>query len=267
MKKPLLSLLLSFAATFSLPAAYVNIQSDGDWSDASIWESPPEAGNGVNVRYALSINEKLSDTYKDFVIGDSNKRDTFIGTLTIGPKGDVKLSGVFNIARNIPKAGNGTMVINGGRVECGAINLGSGNNSPSTAMLILENGATLLSERTINVGHASGQKGTLRMVGSKNTLNTGTLTVRPQGCIVFVADADGFSTIETSGRVYYDSKQLIIDGALYKGPAKTFTLIDAGNEGNTNYKGIDGSASISGFKDYQTRLFLDGNALKLELSK
>ena len=267
MKKSLFFISIVSILSASLSGAYVNIQNDGNWNDPSIWESPPEAGNGVNVRYSLTINQKLSDTYKDFVIGDSNGKDTFSGNLFIGPQGEVKLNGVFTIARNVPAAGNGTMTIHGGKVECGALNVGSGNNSPSTGILTLENRASLHAARTINVGSKDSQIGVFRLIGSKNSFLTATVTVRAKGTIAFIADADGFSTIKTTGRIYYDSTNLLIDGSNYKGPGKTFILIDAGNEGNTNYKNIDTSATITGFKGYKVRLFVDGKDLKLEVKK
>ena len=259
--------ILTLIGTCTLSAANCYTQTEGKWSDDNIWSAVPGDGDNVIVCNNISLDKSPVSTFKNLTLSECSKGTAIDGTLTITSGCKVRFSGSIAGARNFPNSGNGTLIIDGGSLEGGAMHAGNGASNTSLSKVVLKNGASFVLERVINLGGVEGQRGELHIIGSGNTFKVKQLMVRERGHIVFVADAQGFSTAKSTERLRYGTDKLLIDGSAYTGPSSTITLLSS-ESGDANYNSIDLSATISGFASaYNTRLFVDGSDLKLEIIK
>ena len=259
------SLSIIFSSAISIFAANCYTQMDGNWSDENMWTAIPTVSDNVIIR-----NNVMADggdkTFNNLTLSEISAAVTYDGILTIPQGATVKCSGSIAGARNFPVAGNGTLIVDGGNFEGGAMHAGNGQKNNSFSKTILKNGASFHLKRVMNLGGTGGQRGELQVIGSGNTFKVGQLMVRDSGSIEFIADAKGFSTLKSTGRLSYGSAAMTIDGSAYTGPSTTMILLTS-ESGEADYKTISTSAIITGFpSNYTARLFTEGNDLKLEIT-
>lgn len=211
--------------------------SKGNWADPKNWQlkhvPTPEEDAVIRDNMTVLISSKVPDI-RALSLGGQK-----VSTLTIADGGSLSVIEKIHVNRNDGNASS-ILVMDGGYLRAGAdtafvfglMNVGTSATHSSHGIFIMNAGTF---EGGINIGAVfDTATGTVSIRGVKPIVRgvvekRDGITVTKRGTLEFIFDAEGIATMDYT-KTWLRLKEgslLRVDGTLYRGASKTFTLVDA----------------------------------------